>query len=102
MFTKVKLAKTPARVKPESAWQRGNQLRRVESQRGQAAHEATRAATSTIPTARCGPACRVVWKGTDQRWSAPIPIPGRAHRVISGSASLSFLAPAGSFATIEQ
>ena len=67
MFTKVKLAKTPARVKPESVWQRGNQLRRVGSQQDQAACEVTRAATSTTPTARCGPACRVVWEGPDQR-----------------------------------
>jgi hypothetical protein len=67
MFTKVKLARTPARVKPELVWQRGNQLRRVDSQRAQAAHGATCATTSTIPTARCGPACRVVWEGTGQR-----------------------------------
>ena len=38
MFTNVKLARTPARVKPELVWQRGNQLRRVDSQRAQAAH----------------------------------------------------------------
>jgi hypothetical protein len=31
MFTNVKLANMPARVKPESVWQRGNQLRRVDS-----------------------------------------------------------------------
>ena len=67
MFTKVKLATIPARVKPESVWQRDNQLRRVDSQRDQAAREATRATTSTTPTARCGPACRVVWEGSDQR-----------------------------------
>ncbi len=63
MFTNVKLAKMPARVKPEWVWQRGNQLRRADSQRDQAACEATRAATSTTSTARCGPACRVVWEG---------------------------------------
>ena len=74
MFTNVKLAKVPARVKPKLVWQRGNQLRRVDSQRAQAACESTRAATSTIPTARCGPACRVVWEGSGQQWSAPIPI----------------------------
>ena len=67
MFTNVKLAKMPARVKPELAWQRGNQLRRDDSQRARAACEATRATTSTIPTARCGPARRVVWEGSDQR-----------------------------------
>jgi hypothetical protein len=67
MFTNVKLANMPARVKPALVWQRGNQLRRVDSQRDQAACEVTRMATSTIPTARCGPACRVVWEGSDQR-----------------------------------
>ena len=67
MFTKVKLANPPATVQPERVWQRGNQLRRADSQRDQAACEATHAATSTIPTARCGPACRVVWEGSDQR-----------------------------------
>ena len=67
MFTNVKLATMPVRVKPESAWQRGNQLRRAASQRDQAACEATHATTSTTPTVRCGPACRVVWEGSDQR-----------------------------------
>ena len=43
-----------------------NQLRRVDSKRYQAACAATRTATSTIPTARCGPACRVVWEGSGQ------------------------------------
>ena len=41
MFTNVKLAMTPAAVKPESVWQRGNQRRRVDSQRDQATHGAT-------------------------------------------------------------
>ena len=63
MFTNVKLATMPVRVKSELAWQRGNQLRRAASQRDQAACEATHATTSTTPTARCGPACRVVWEG---------------------------------------
>jgi hypothetical protein len=67
MFTKVKLANLPVRVKPVSVWQRGNQLRWDGSQRDQAACEITRTVTSTVPTARCGPACRVVWEGTDQR-----------------------------------
>ena len=67
MFTNVKLAMTPATVKPESVWQRGNQRRRVDSQRDQATHGVTHAATSTAPTARCGPACRVVWEGSGQR-----------------------------------
>ena len=69
MFTNVKLAMTPATVKPESVWQRGNQRRRVDSQRDQATHGATCAAPSTTPTARCGPARRVVWEGPDRQRS---------------------------------
>ena len=30
--------------------------------------------TSTSRTARCGPACRVVWQGRSQRWLPPMPI----------------------------
>jgi hypothetical protein len=31
--------------------------------------------TSTTRTARCGPACRVVWEGNEQDfWPSPIPI----------------------------
>ena len=30
--------------------------------------------TSTPRTARCGPACRVVWEGTARQLAAPIPI----------------------------
>ena len=67
MFTDVKLATMSARVKPEPVWQRGNQLRRVDSKRIQAMYEATRPSTSTTSTARCGPACRVVWEGSDQQ-----------------------------------
>ena len=67
MFTQVKLATIPARVKPKRVWQRGNQLRRVDSQRGQAPCHAIEAATSTTSTARCGPACRVVWEGCGQQ-----------------------------------
>ena len=33
--------------------------------------------TSTSRTARCGPACRVVWEGSVQRWAAPIPMDAR-------------------------
>ena len=36
--------------------------------------------TSTFRTARYGPACRVVWEGSGQQWSAPIPI-GRVKGV---------------------
>jgi hypothetical protein len=35
---------------------------------------ATRAATSTTSTARCGPACQVVWEGSGPLGPAPIPI----------------------------
>ena len=30
--------------------------------------------TSTSRTARCGPACRVVWEGSARNMAAPIPI----------------------------
>ena len=32
--------------------------------------------TSTFRTARCGPACRVVWEGSGLEWPAPIPFGG--------------------------
>jgi hypothetical protein len=67
MFTQVKLAIVPASVKRKQVWQRGNQLRRADSPRGQAPCYATEAATSTTSTARCGPACRVVWEGCGQQ-----------------------------------
>jgi hypothetical protein len=65
MFAPAKLAAIVDRVKPERPRQReisfaepdaGDLGRRVGSD--------TNPATSTIPTARCGPACRVVWEGS--------------------------------------
>ena len=37
--------------------------------------------TSNSRTARCGPACRVVWQGRSQQWLPPMPIvrPAWAH-----------------------
>ena len=67
MFTRVKLVTKPTRVKPEAVWQRVNRLRRTRIRQNQACEGAALHATSTIPTARCGPACRVVWEGSDQR-----------------------------------
>ena len=67
VLTIVKLASTPARVKPELVRQHGKQLRWVGSQRDQAARRANCVATSIIPTTRCGPACRAVWEGSGLR-----------------------------------
>ena len=36
--------------------------------------------TSTSRTARCGPACRVVWEGSVRKLTAPIPIADRSFR----------------------
>ncbi len=68
MFVSAKLAVSLVRVKPEPALAVRNQYGRIENQQAQAVRRGTqRASTSTIPTARCGPACRVVWEGPDQR-----------------------------------
>ena len=43
--------------------------------------------TSTSRTARCGPACRVVWQGCGPQWPPPMPIClGAAHVLIGGPA----------------
>ena len=76
MFTQVKLVTMSERVKPARAWQRVKPSRRTRIQRNQACGWATKHTTSTIPTARCGPACRVVWEGgVSHNDSPPIPIP---------------------------
>jgi hypothetical protein len=68
MFASAKLANQPGWVKPEWFWQR-----ETESGGSATRHPRRRAGThscaltSTVPTARCGPACRVVWEGSDQR-----------------------------------
>ena len=68
MFASAKLAVSLVRVKPELALAARNQCGRTEHKQARAVRRGTqRASTSTIPTARCGPACRVVWEGSDQR-----------------------------------
>ena len=47
--------------------------------------------TSTSRTARCGPACRVVWQGRGRQWSPPMPIgdePGDAGVEPAADASI--------------
>src|SRR4051812_30931462 len=44
--------------------------------------------TSTASTARCGPACRVVWEGPGPSGPAPIPIGGRYDCLLTGSGRL--------------
>ena len=46
---------------------------RAQAASGGASGFTQRASTSTIPTARCGPACRVVWEGLGQRSDRPYP-----------------------------
>ena len=41
--------------------------------------------TSTSRTARCGPACRVVWEGPSLKRLAPIPIDARAQGLVANS-----------------
>ena len=67
MFVSTKLAMRPVRVKPEPVLAVRNQDRRIENKQTQEVRRVTQnALTSTIPTARCGPACRVVWEGSGQ------------------------------------
>ena len=68
MFAQAKLADTVDRVKPERPRQRETSIAESTSRNLRHRVEATRTSvTSTAPTARCGPACRVVWEGSDQR-----------------------------------
>ena len=67
MFAEAKLARRVCRVKPEGSWQRETELGGSEtSNLRRRAGICSSAPTSTIPTARCGPACRVVWEGLGQ------------------------------------
>ena len=65
MFAIAKLANTVNRVKPEALWQRETKSGGLETSNFRR-HAGTYACTptSTISTARCGPACRVVWEGS--------------------------------------
>ena len=65
MFVIAKLANTVNRVKPEAPWQRETKFGGLETsnfRRRAGIFSCT--PTSTISTARCGPACRVVWEGS--------------------------------------
>ena len=67
MFAQAKLADTAERVKPDQPRQR--EINRAEPTLRNFRRQAgcyTTLTTSTIPTARCGPACRVVWEGLGQ------------------------------------
>jgi len=67
MFAQAKLADLENRVKPDAPRQRGTGV--AESASCNLGHRAgcnTNPMTSTTPTARCGPACRVVWEGLGQ------------------------------------
>ena len=68
MVAIAELADTVNRVKPEALWQRGAKSGGLETsnfRRRAGIYSCT--PTSTISTARCGPACRVVWEGSGLR-----------------------------------
>jgi hypothetical protein len=65
MFANAKLADTVRRVKPEAHRQRETNSGGPESSNFRRCAEIHSCIlTSTIPTARCGPACRVVLEGS--------------------------------------
>ena len=65
MFALAKLVRKPGRVKPTSVLAARNHSGRIENKQARVVRRALRdALTSTIPTARCGPACRVGWEGS--------------------------------------
>ena len=67
MFASAKLFSKSGWVKPEGRWKRGTDF--GESKTSDLRRHADmqyRVLTSTSPTARCGPACRVVWEGIGQ------------------------------------
>ncbi len=69
MFAEAKLVDTVDRVKPDRPRPRQRETSIAESTYRNLRHraEATRTWDLNCPTARCGPACRVVWEGADQR-----------------------------------
>jgi len=74
MFAKAKLADTADRVKPDKSRQRETRI--TESTLRHLGHRVgstINPTTSTASTARCGPACRVVWEGRGQILTAPYP-----------------------------
>jgi hypothetical protein len=65
MFAQAKLADTTNRVKPDESRQRETNVAELPSRNlGHRVGRNTSPMTSTTPTARCGPACRVVWQGS--------------------------------------
>ena len=77
MFAQAKLADLENRVKPDEPRQRETGVAESTSRNlGHRAGRITNPLTSTTSTARCGPACRVVWEGSASLLAAPIPIVG--------------------------
>ena len=75
MFAQAKLADLENRVKPDEPRQRETGVAESTSRNlGHRAGRITNPLTSTTSTARCGPACRVVWEGSASLLAAPIPI----------------------------
>ena len=67
MFAKAKLADTADRVKPDKPRQRETRIAELTLRNlGHRVGSNTSLMTSTASTARCGPACRVVWEGRGQ------------------------------------
>ena len=82
MFAVAKLARMTCRVKLDRSWQRETKSGGSEpSNLRRRAGIYSSALTSTIPTARCGPACRVVWEGSASLLAAPIPMNSRFGRL---------------------
>ena len=74
MFAIAKLANRMNRVKPEALRQRGTKSGGLETSNFRwraGVHSCD--STSTISTARCGPACRVVWEGSVRKSGCPYP-----------------------------
>ena len=67
MFAQAKLADLENRVKPDEPRQRGTGVAESASRNlGHRVGSNASPVTSTTSTARCGPACRVVWEGFGQ------------------------------------
>jgi hypothetical protein len=89
MFAIAKLANRMNRVKPEALRQRGTKSGGLETSNFRRRAEVHLCdSTSTISTARCGPACRVVWEGSVRFTDRPYPdfrSPGWSGFVNSGN-----------------
>ena len=83
MFAVAKLASMAGRVKPEGSWQRETEAGGSEiSNLRRCIGICSSALTSTVPTARCGPACRVVWEGSARSSGRPYPDSGAVVKFI--------------------